>query len=564
MDELQRQVRRASWRMFCGGLLRNTTWSLFATLLIALVAIVSRKLFPLAVDGRTWLVAWVAGSLVVGLLVGCVWTIARRHTELDAAIEIDLRYGLKERVSSALALSPAQRTTEIGRALVDDASHRVKRIDVRERFRPEWNWHPVLPLVTALLVFLVAFFLPDAERDQAAASSARAEKVNEQVRKSMQELKKRLAERKKKDEATGLKEADELMAKFEKTINDLEKSDVDRKKALVKLNNLSKEIADQRTDLESSEKTRDQLKQLKDIPNGPADRIAEALQNGDMQRAMDELKKLSDKLRSEDLTAAEKEQLNKQLRQLGEEIEKMLGARQELVEKQRQLQEKIDELKKKGDLAAAGQLQQKLDQLQQQLNNLEKQNPALSRLEALANELKNCANAMQAGDGKQCAQQLDQLGQNLQQLQDQLENLQTLDAMMDEIADAKGAMNCNKCGGEGCEACQGAGALAASSNMFSEKPGDGMGEGHGMGQRPEEETPTGGYRTRVGAEARAGEAIRVGDATGPNVAGNSRAEIKKEIASSQSEDPDPLVEQNLPRREREQTKEYFELLRKGQ
>ena len=91
-----------------------------------------------------------------------------------------------------------------------------------------------------------------------------------------------------------------------------------------------------------------------------------------------------------------------------------------------------------------------------------------------------------------------------------------------------------------------------------------MGEGHGMGQRPEEETPTGGYRTRVGAEARAGEAIRVGDATGPNVAGNSRAEIKKEIASSQSEDPDPLVEQNLPRREREQTKEYFELLRKGQ
>ena len=47
MDELQRQVRRASWRMFCSGLLRNLTWSLFVALLIALAAIVIRKLFPL-------------------------------------------------------------------------------------------------------------------------------------------------------------------------------------------------------------------------------------------------------------------------------------------------------------------------------------------------------------------------------------------------------------------------------------------------------------------------------------------------------------------------------------
>ena len=196
---------------------------------------------------------------------------------------------------------------------------------------------------------------------------------------------------------------------------------------------------------------------------------------------------------------------------------------------------------------------------------MDRQNPQLSRLQELANQLKDGAQSLQNGDGKAAAQQLDQLAQNLQQLQQQMENLKTLDEMMTEIAGAKSAMNCQKCGGEGCEACENALAAMAGStpNASGDRPGRGMGEGQGQGERPEEETETGGYRARVGAEARQGEAVRVGDATGPNVAGNSLETIKKEIASSFSEDPDPVVQQTLPRREREQTKEYFELLRKG-
>ena len=69
--------------------------------------------------------------------------------------------------------------------------------------------------------------------------------------------------------------------------------------------------------------------------------------------------------------------------------------------------------------------------------------------------------------------------------------------------------------------------------------------------------------TRVAGDPRQGEAIRVGDASGPNLPGTSRQTIQEEIASSFSEDPDPLTQQKLPRRERDQTREYFELLRKG-
>ena len=106
--------------------------------------------------------------------------------------------------------------------------------------------------------------------------------------------------------------------------------------------------------------------------------------------------------------------------------------------------------------------------------------------------------------------------------------------------------------------------MGMDGNMSGEKPGRGLGSGRGMGERPEEETETGGYRARVAGNPRKGEAVRVGDADGPNIAGQSQQQVKEEIASSFSEDPAPLTHQKLPRREREQTREYFELLRKGE
>ncbi len=203
MDSLRRQVRRAYWRLYWMRLLHSVTWTLFATLLVALIAVVIPKVWPLEIDGRMWLAGWLSGSLLAGLVLGCLWAFISRPNELEVALEIDLRYGLKERVSSAMSLSSEAQQTEVGKALVDDASHRVERIDVRERFRPERTWHPLLPLATAALAFLIAWLFQDATSDRATASATHATEVNQQVRKSMQELKKRLAERRKKEDASG-------------------------------------------------------------------------------------------------------------------------------------------------------------------------------------------------------------------------------------------------------------------------------------------------------------------------------------------------------------------------
>ena len=216
MDTIKRQVRQAHRRLFWNNLTYSVTWSTFIAFLIALVAIVIPKIWPLGLtDGRVWSIVWLCGAAVVGITGGVVWTLFHRRDELDAAIEIDLRYGLKERVSSALALSPQERESEAGKALLQDAQNRISRIDVREHFQPQFSWHPLLPIVTAIVVFLVAFLVSDATRDKAMAARSTDATTQEQVRKSVAELKKRLAEQQKKSEATGLKDSDSLITRMQ-------------------------------------------------------------------------------------------------------------------------------------------------------------------------------------------------------------------------------------------------------------------------------------------------------------------------------------------------------------
>lgn len=87
--------------------------------------------------------------------------------------------------------------------------------------------------------------------------------------------------------------------------------------------------------------------------------------------------------------------------------------------------------------------------------------------------------------------------------------------------------------------------------------GDGMGEGEGSGDRPEQETDTGVYESKVAANPKAGEAVRVGDAIGPNKAGQTSEGLKQEILSDVTNESDPQTDQRLPKDQKEHVREYF-------
>jgi len=562
MDEIKRQVGRAHRRLVFQQFLFVVGWSLFATLLIAAIGLAVPRIWVMAVDQQAWDLSWIGGGIAAGLVMAGMWTWIIRRSQLDAAIELDRRFGLKERVSSTLALSPGERQTEIGQALVTDAVRRVERIDVREQFQVKPTWRALLPLVPAAAMAAVLYFGYATQR-AAEATSEQAVKVKEQIKVATQKLQEKIRETQKNAEELGLKDADalkEINKELDKLAN---KNTADRKDAMLKINDLAKEIEKRKQELGGADKMKKELDKLGKIQGGPADKLAESLKEGDFGKAQEQMKQMKEDLKNGKLGQEDKEKLAKQMDQMKDALKQGVQDAKEAREK---LQQEIEKKLEEGNIAEAAKLQQQLDKMNENAQQMEQQ------MNDLADKLGQVAQAMKDGDPKAAAEKLDQLAQDLDKLQEQLDQIENLQEVLDQLADAKNAMKCDQCGGAGCKACEGNGDKEGDGKDGKDGKGkkgknkgkNAKGGGQGEGERPEEETDKSFYDTKVNAEAKAGESVRVGDAGGNNVSGKSKEAVKEAIQGSLAKDPDALEDVNLPRDQREHAKQYFEKFRKGE
>ena len=558
MEEIKRQVSRAHHRMVLQQFFSVLVWSMLAALSVALVAVTIPKIWALGVNPSLWAWSWIGGTIAAGLIIAVLWTYLIRYQPLEAAVEIDRRYGLKERVSSTLALKPAELETEAAYALMSDTARRIERVDVTEKFGVQTNWRALLPLLPVIAVVCV-MFLDDASNIQQAKAheqkiqeKKRVEEANNQLKKKIQQIRKNAAEK-------DLKDAEVFFKNVEQRLDELSKSKdgADRTKALVRLNDLKKDIEKRKQQIGDADQMRKHLDQLKDVQQGPADKAVRAMKEGDFGKALNEITKLTEQLKEGDLDEEQVKQLADQLEQMANKMKDVADAHEQA---KRDLEEQINKAEKEGDIKKAGELQQKLDQLKQQDKQME-------QMRKMADKLGQCSECMKPGNGqKASADQMAQAGQALSDIADQLEQMQSemdelesLDDVMDQIAQAKNSMNCEQCGGAGCRACNGLG-----QGGDGDRPGFGLGEGKGQGERPEQETDTGHYLSKVGSKPKAGEAVNVGDTGGANIAGLTKEQAQAEVTSSMSKDSDPLTNQRLPRSQRDHAKEYFERFRNGE
>lgn len=555
MEEIKRQVKRAQQRLVLEQFWRVCGWSLFSALVIAAIGLAIPRIWVLStIEQRVWDLSWIGGGIAVGFLVAGVWTYAIRRSKLDAAIELDRRYGLKERISSTLALTPSELDSEVGQALMTDAIRRVERIDVKEQFKVAPTWRLLLPLAPALAIGLLAM-LPNAAMKQAEAGADTTPEIKKQIKTATMKLQERVRESQKKAEELGLQDSD-VLKEVNKELDKLAgKEPTDRKDALIKINDLAKEIEKRKHDLGGAEQMRKELDKLKDIAKGPAEKMADALRQGDFGKAQDELKKVNQELKDGTLGKEDQEKLAKQLEQLQEKLQQAVEDQKQAREQmQRQIEQKLSE----GNVAEAAKMQQQLDQMNQ--NAAEKQ----QMMQQLAMKLGEASQALKEGDPKEAAEKLDKLAGDLEKAQQQLEQAENLQEVLDQLAEAKDAMNCPSCQGEGCAQCQGTGKGDKMAGDKSKDKGNGKGKGRGQGERDEEETDKSFYDTRVAADAKKGQSVRVGDASGPNKAGKSLESIKEEVRASLAKPPDSIEDVTLPRDQRENAKQYFERLRKGE
>jgi hypothetical protein len=538
MEKLRRKVRLARRRLAVQQFLRAAPWFLFVALAVAALVIAVDKYYPLGLVSWVWPAIGVAVGVVGAALL--VWL--RGQSELDAALEIDRRFGLAERVSSAYALPAAERDTPMGRALVDDAVRAIARVDVAPGFRLSLSRAALLPLLPAVVAFLISVFLNPISETATATTEDSAQKL--EVKKTVEVAQKKIAERLKEARENDLKEA-EALAKLEAGMKELSKGDDDKRQALVKMNDLNKELAERREQLRAGERLQEQFQQLKNLAKGPADKLAEALQEGNMQEGARELQALQEKLQAGQLDEQSRAELAQQLAAMEQKLKSA-------VEKQREM---ADDLKRQiAEKRAAGQSKE-AEQLEKKLAKLEQMAPQMEKLSQMAMKMGQCSSCMKEGDKESAAAALAEMQGELAEMAKEQAAGQLLDDALEEMADAKAGLGEMDSENEG--------NMFGQAQQRTERRGLQPGQGHLDAERPEDEVDGGLYDTKVRQKVGRGAVSVTGQLDGPNAKGRVEQEIQSQFEAARSSATDPLADTKMPRGYREHARTYFDVLREG-
>jgi Skp family chaperone for outer membrane proteins len=487
-----------------------------------------------------WAAWWLCGAALVGLLASLVWTRIVGDGELDAALEIDRRFSLKERVSSALALSPEQWTTPWGQALTEDAVRHLSRLQIAERFPVTVSRRILLPIVPAIIAVALWWLINPTHSTQAMADIDRTIAIS-QLAQAVQPLEKHVDDRAKEAAKKGLSDAAELFKKIAEEIRNLAKTNQgDRHEMLAKLHDISQELADRAEQIRATDELKHQLAALKDIPSGPVDKLMQELKNGNFDKAAEEAESLREQLAHGQIGPEQQKSLAKQMATMKGELQKFIGAHQKLVE---QLQQKIDASKQAHDL-------QTVQKLQEQLAKLKKQETLIDADAALAEAMSHLAISAQQENVAEAQSTLEQLAGQLAKLERQDQEMELLTATVDDIDGAKLAMNSRQGGTESSAANRASGT-------------EGIGHHEGAEGTPSDVVQAKTFDAPVKQSSANGSEVAAGYADGPNLKAKALEQIKTQIQAARSESADPVTTEQLPRLQREQVRQYFDAFRES-
>lgn len=501
-----------------------------------------------------------AAIAAIGLsLLRSWWTSPSR---LSAAVELDRRFALRERCSSALALESQDRDSAVGKALIQDTQHQLERIDIRVQFpirpAPQVGW-TALPMAACVALFWV----PDAQLAPSPLSGNSPSQPMVNVKNSTQPILKAVQKKRQEAEELGDLEAAEDFKRIEDKINALRNTqEADRKKVLADLNSIKQELQQKRDALGGGERMKKSLENLKDLDKGPAEKLAKALKDGDLEQAEKELEQVIEGLKSGTLDEQQSDQLEKQLEQMKKAIQEAQAKREQAKEEAKRELEKAES---EGNTEKAAALRKQLEKL----GDGEQESQAMEKIQS---QLAKAKQSMKEGDKQAAAKALEEMKEQISELSENQANADELEEMLEQFEEAKNASKCDQCQGEGCSECQkGSKANQGKKGQRGDKGkgkgkgnGDGMGEGRGEGDREEEESEFNEYDAQVREQMRKGETVNGGKVGGKNRKGVTREEARDAVLTSQPDEPDAIENIQLPKAQRDQLKEYFNSLRGGE
>lgn len=546
MREFDKPIGRVWRRMRAQRFLSALVWCLCGAA-IAGAGLIGVAKLGLRIPGPTWVpLAAAAGLAGLAGLSALLIAICTGPTRIDAAIAIDHAFGLNERLATALTLPIELSDSSAGRALLADARKHIDGIDIRSKFGlrpPRRFWAPIIPVMVAGGLFLI----PDrAQRSAEALALKPKEKV--ELAEQTKALSKTIAERRKELNKDFAPETDKLLAEIQKAAEDMAKSPPQAKdKAMMQLNKLSDAVEERRNQLAGADQVNKQIQQMKAMASdGPLDKLAKDLAQGDFEKAAKEVSKLKEKLLSGKLSEAEKKSLQEQISQLKKELEKQSNLEQR--------RKQLEQAKKNGAISQK--------QFEQEMAKLDQQSKNLQQMQKLAKALAQAENGMKQGDLKKAAEAMGMGQQQLQDLAKQMQELETLDNAMADLQDAKNGMNSEGMNQVG-DRLDGMNSLGMGDGK-GRRPGNGMGRGRGQGDRPEAPEDTAAYDTKVKQQITKGKAIFEGFAPPKGVTkGESQIDVQATVEAETRASEDALSNQKIPNSVRKHVKGYFDQIKES-
>ena len=262
----------------------------------------------------SWPVVLVA-STGCAAVVTAAWSLLRRPTFEAAAIELDRRCRLQERVATALS-------TRVD-VVVYDALRRIADLDLAASFPHEWNMHRRRPLACAVALFAATAAWPPA-RDVATQNVPAAEEAAA-VRSGLSALEKMLARR--REEALGLSslEAAAILEQMREQARSMQAAadPPARREAMIVLNDMAEELARRRDELSAGDRLRRELRAGGGATSTGDDAFTQALRQGEFTRAAEALEQLSRDFARPNVDAAEREKFAASLEEWSEQVERL-------------------------------------------------------------------------------------------------------------------------------------------------------------------------------------------------------------------------------------------------
>lgn len=585
MDDISQIVEFARRRLSTNRFLRGVHLGLVAVATLGLMLVLLAKSSPAIVLPWTWVFV-AAGTVLVA--AGIAAMRVGRMGGLSLAVLVDERLGLKERLSTALAVR--ERGDAFARAAVADAVTLAKDARTRESLRrnfplqaPSNSW---IGLAIAAVATVLWFVLPQGDlfrRDAVSQTELAVAKKqsDEAISKVVDTIKQndRLAEalgKKVESPATnGLDPAKELTKTPEEA----------KLEAMKKLAEMQKAL-----DTVLKGKEAQELKALKqqlaDLspPSGPTEELGTALKEGDFTKAKEAMDKLQKSM--EGKSDAEKKELEEKLGDMANQIAK-------LAENQRSLQNALEKAGLDSQLANNPEALKQALANAKNLTEAQKQSiaQAAAAQQAASEQMKGMSQAMKQAAAQMCqggqnggqkagqknGQQGQQgQGQNQQnspagdgqgggQMSDMLDGMEAMQQMMN-AAEAAANEAQQACQGMG----QGMGQMAGNcnsnsdSNNVGQKQGWQGGRGRASGGSGAQwmPTPTGTKIQKEKVQSSQGEIIAKQLIEGKTVAGQSNVQVENVITEIARSMESGVTEDQVPKALEDLHKNYFGTLKR--